>query len=203
MKNKEKILHLAAKEFSKKGFEAASLEEIAKKVGITKAAIYYHFKNKSDLFEKVLKNKLSALVKKIENVLDTATNPEEKLKLYILTFGEFLQKNECLSAILAHEFSDNGKNLSNTSLKELSKTLNILTAILNEGIEKGIFEMENPMVVQLMIVSTLIMHQSTFEVRKRVTSFVKKHKILPEPTIKDLSLILSRKILKTIKKESR
>lgn len=43
------ILEAAAALFTEKGFDAASLDEIAKKAGRTKGAIYAHFESKDDL----------------------------------------------------------------------------------------------------------------------------------------------------------
>ncbi len=48
---KEKILLTAIKMFSKYGYDAVSLSKIAKEVGITKPAIYYHFESKEKLVE--------------------------------------------------------------------------------------------------------------------------------------------------------
>jgi len=200
MSKKEEILKVAARHFSKFGYNAISLDNIAKEVGITKAAIYYHFKDKADLYEGVLLFRLQNLVKHIKDKI-SSKNPQDRLKEYIEGFGEFLQEYPCFAAILAHEFADNGKNMSKSVAKELSKTLNILTSILNEGIKKDIFEIENPMVVQMMIVSTLIMHQTTKNLRKRVTNFIKDYEILPEPNIKDISKIVAKKILNAIRKK--
>lgn len=198
MSKKEDLLKIAARHFSKYGYEGVSLDAIAKEVGITKAAIYYHFKNKADLYEGVLLYRLENLVVYIQKQVHG--NTEEKLIRYIESFGGFLQKNPCFAAILAHEFADDGAHMSDKAAQTLSKTLGILTSILNEGIEEGVFELENPMVLQMMIVSTLIMHQTTQNLRKRVASFVEGHEVLPEPDIQDLAKIVAKKIIKTVRK---
>ena len=198
---KEKIVDIAAKHFSKHGFESTSLEEVAVEVGITKPAIYYHFKDKSALYESVLLGRLTRLANAVESAVGECEGVEEKLSCYIETFGEFLKRNRCFAAILAHEFADNGENMPDSATRELARTLNIVTTILNEGIATGIFEMENPMVVQMMIVSTLIMHQTTRTLRGRVTPHVAgEYKVFPEPDVDDLARILSKKIIKAIKK---
>lgn len=46
---KAKILEVAENLFSEKGFDATSIDTIAKAVGINKATIYYHFKDKNDI----------------------------------------------------------------------------------------------------------------------------------------------------------
>jgi AcrR family transcriptional regulator len=48
---RDQILAAASDLFAERGFEQTSLREIAARVGITKAALYYHFPSKADLFE--------------------------------------------------------------------------------------------------------------------------------------------------------
>ncbi len=199
---KETIVLTAARHFSKKGFEGTSMEEIAAEAGVTKPAIYYHFKDKAALYEAVLLYRLERLAKSVEGAVAEAEETEGKLRAYIEAFGLFLKAHPCFAAILAHEFADNGKQMSDTAAKTLSRTLGTVTEVLNEGIEKGVFEMENPMVVQMMIVSTLIMHQTTSRVRARVARFVQgRFPVSPEPALEDLARILADKILKSVKKE--
>jgi AcrR family transcriptional regulator len=46
---RERILNVALDLFTEKGFDGASLREIAERLGVTKAAIYYHFASKNDI----------------------------------------------------------------------------------------------------------------------------------------------------------
>jgi AcrR family transcriptional regulator len=43
------VLRVASRIFNEKGYHGASLDEIADEVGVTKAALYYYFKNKEQL----------------------------------------------------------------------------------------------------------------------------------------------------------
>lgn len=52
---KEKILESALKLFAANGYEAVSVSMIAGRLGITKGALYKHYKNKRDIFESILK----------------------------------------------------------------------------------------------------------------------------------------------------
>ncbi|MGA2522312.1 MAG: TetR/AcrR family transcriptional regulator [Acidimicrobiales bacterium] len=47
---RERILDAALDLFLEKGFDKTSLREIAEKLGFTKAALYYHFESKDDIF---------------------------------------------------------------------------------------------------------------------------------------------------------
>ncbi len=46
---KERILDAALDLFTEKGFDGTSLREIAERLGVTKAALYYHFASKDDI----------------------------------------------------------------------------------------------------------------------------------------------------------
>ena len=47
---KEKILVAALRLFAVNGYEAVSVSQIAGELGITKGALYKHYKNKRDIF---------------------------------------------------------------------------------------------------------------------------------------------------------
>lgn len=197
---REVILDVASKHFSKAGFSSASLEEIASEVGITKPAIYYHFKDKSALYEAVLLKHLEPLAKRVEEAVSLKTDVEDKLVAYIEAFGEFLKERSCLAAVLTHEFADNGENLPESAAVQLAKMLGIVTSIINEGVDNGVFKTENPMIIQMMIVSSLIMHQTTIQMRQKVAKYVTgDFKVLPEPDIEDMAKILSKKIIFALK----
>ena len=57
MKNettKQKILTESVKLFAKEGYEADSVDQIAKAVGIKAPSLYKHYKNKRDIFDSIL-----------------------------------------------------------------------------------------------------------------------------------------------------
>ncbi len=49
-KTRQQILAAARKEFVKRGVSRTSLEQIAKAAKVTRGAVYWHFKNKTELF---------------------------------------------------------------------------------------------------------------------------------------------------------
>lgn len=54
-----RILEAAARVFARKGFRAASLDAVAADAGLTKGAIYWHFRSKNDLFRALLEHKFA------------------------------------------------------------------------------------------------------------------------------------------------
>lgn len=53
LETRQQILDAAVREFSERGVSATSLTDIATAAGVTRGAIYWHFKNKVDLFNEV------------------------------------------------------------------------------------------------------------------------------------------------------
>ena len=55
MNTKEKIIYESLRLFSTKGFNAISVRDIAKAVGIKASSLYNHFKNKQDIFDTIIR----------------------------------------------------------------------------------------------------------------------------------------------------
>lgn len=53
---KERVLLTALKLFAKDGYEAVSVSQIAGELGITKGALYKHFKNKRNIFDSIFEH---------------------------------------------------------------------------------------------------------------------------------------------------
>jgi len=65
---REAILAAALDEFSARGFEAARLDDVAKRAGVAKGTIYLYFRDKESLFEELISAMLAPLVATIEGI---------------------------------------------------------------------------------------------------------------------------------------
>jgi len=165
------ILEVAAEEFARLGYKRTTLEEIARRCEITKPAIYYHFKDKQTLYEMILCSRFEILARRImeETSMD---NPKRGIEDYIRIFGGFLLENPGFSSIFARELAGGADALPEKCIRYLATMLNRLSEILEEGETRGIFQKENPFMIQLMIVSTMINYQTTARLRERVTALL-------------------------------
>jgi TetR/AcrR family acrAB operon transcriptional repressor len=77
---KEDILKAAKDVFSRKGYTAATLADIAEQAGITKGAIYWHFDNKSELYQQVLAQGFTGYYDLMAGILTEDIPPLEKIK---------------------------------------------------------------------------------------------------------------------------
>lgn len=77
---RQSILDAAEQVFITKGVSRASLEEIARTAEVTRGAVYWHFRNKSDVFEAMLERVRLPMTEMVENVTNEATGSLEDLK---------------------------------------------------------------------------------------------------------------------------
>ena len=66
MGKKEDIIASARELFIKYSFDKVSMDEIAKKAGVTKKTIYHHFRDKQELFQYFISEELEKMRKKID-----------------------------------------------------------------------------------------------------------------------------------------
>lgn len=77
---KEIIIKTALKIFSRKGYSGTTLVDIAKETGLTRGAIYWHFKDKAELYTEIIRNYTlleKRLIEQRFNSNDTALNKLE------------------------------------------------------------------------------------------------------------------------------
>jgi AcrR family transcriptional regulator len=67
------ILKSARSAFAKTGFGASSLQQIAKNAGVTRGALYHHFKNKEDIFLAVFRILQAEMIEKLGRGVSTHT----------------------------------------------------------------------------------------------------------------------------------
>ncbi|HEY1046410.1 MAG TPA: TetR/AcrR family transcriptional regulator [Bacteroidia bacterium] len=80
---RKEILEKSTECFIKFGFNKTTLDEIGDAIGFNKAALYYYFKNKEELFIQVVNNQLTLGLNKLQNELREVEDTESKILRYL------------------------------------------------------------------------------------------------------------------------
>lgn len=99
-----KVLSAAVDLFGEHGFAGTSLQAIADRVGVTKAALYYHFRTKDELLDALMRPALNDL----ERVLDDAERRKgdaARQRVLFEGYVDFLLRYRALAVILHHDVS--------------------------------------------------------------------------------------------------
>jgi AcrR family transcriptional regulator len=132
---KEKIIQSAFQVFTKKGYQTATMDDIAKEVGVSKAALYQYFKNKKELLNEIV---LSYHIM-IREVIRTAIERQDARNLAEEVQGAILKKyrlhHEMLFEVIAIAAHD--EEIKQSLKTEYEKDTALLKELLQKQINSG------------------------------------------------------------------
>jgi AcrR family transcriptional regulator len=149
-RRRQQIIVAAKRVFSDKGFNRATMEDIAKEAELSPGSLYLYFKNKDELYASLSLRILQYLLIRLDHVsLNKELNPEQKVAALTDAMLDVYEFDPVIIINLFHlQSSETLKNLSEellTEIKDLSrKSLGAIAGIFNEGIEAGIYIQEHP-----------------------------------------------------------
>jgi TetR/AcrR family transcriptional regulator len=77
---REALLREAAAAFNRQGFHATSLDDIARNLGVTKAALYHYFPNKNALLQACFEKAMAVAFASLERARREGTSGRDKLR---------------------------------------------------------------------------------------------------------------------------
>jgi AcrR family transcriptional regulator len=89
-KTRDKILSAAGEVFAEQGFEGATVRAITERAGVNVAAVNYHFRDKAELYTRVVLDACSARAAWRDVIAEAPDSPEERLRSLIRHFLEYL-----------------------------------------------------------------------------------------------------------------
>jgi len=87
---REALLREAAAAFNRQGYHATSLDDIARNLGVTKAALYHYFPNKTALLQAGFDKAMAVAFDSLENARRVGATGREKLRLTLSGYLEQL-----------------------------------------------------------------------------------------------------------------
>jgi TetR/AcrR family transcriptional regulator, cholesterol catabolism regulator len=88
-----RIIEVAARMFAKRGFEGASLQDVADTVGISKTAIYHHFKSKDEILVALHHGLIDRIIERQEDRSQGARTAKEMLRAFIGDLIELMHEH--------------------------------------------------------------------------------------------------------------
>lgn len=165
-----RILAAAGDVFAENGFDAARVDEIARRAGVNKATLYYHIGNKETLYEKVILGVMSRVTDAVARDIQDAFLPEEKLRNYIKNVALSMDRNPWMPPIMLREMASGGRNLPEAVVAGMVRIFTILGGIIEEGVRQGVFIATSPILVHFMIMGALVFYKTSAPVRARTAS---------------------------------
>lgn len=133
---REAVVKAAARAFSRNGFRATSLEEIAKDLNVTKAALYYYVKNKNDILLECLRHSTAVGDAALEYGQANGRTGREKLTLMLGRYITEMTRDLAGLAVIG-EISGLPVKEQKVVIAARDKFDHAMRAIISEGIRDG------------------------------------------------------------------
>ena len=148
-RRRQQIIVAAKRVFSEKGFNKATMEDIAHEAELSPGTLYLYFKNKEELYASLSLRILQYLHIRVEHVNKEDLAPEQKMDALVEAMYDVYAFDPLILINMFHlQSSETLKNLSPklmSEIEELSrKSIGAIARIFEQGIDSGLFLNRHP-----------------------------------------------------------
>ena len=98
-----KILEHATEVFCDKGYEGASMRDIARASGMSLAGMYHYLGSKERLLYLIQKHTFSTILGRLRERLQATSDPEQGIRTFIVNHLEYFLEHQQAMKVLSHE----------------------------------------------------------------------------------------------------
>lgn len=188
---RQKIIEAATRLFAQKGFYGTSISDLTQAVGLTKGALYHHFKDKDDLFFAVVESVQSIWEKSVGEEVGSETNTLNQISRLFDRHAAMISENEFICLVMSNlmnEMESLNPRFSSALEQIYEGFIQFVQNIIRQGQLNGDIKTDvDPMLLSLNIVGIL----------KTIGCFPKLKSILVDR--KAMALSMSKVLLDGIK----
>lgn len=189
-RTRQNIIRAARNVFARKGVSRSTLEEVARAAGVTRGAVYWHFKNKKDLFFAMREQTVLPLMDDAAHCACSVSgdDPLGNVEEFLLNVVNAMKKDPATRSVLETmtfrcEFVDELKPALLVQAKHLAGTISKLAEAyqgakknrsLRDGIDPQLAAVET-MSFLLGLVRLWLLDRSGTMVRGRTAAIIKAH----------------------------
>jgi TetR/AcrR family transcriptional regulator len=133
---REALLREAAAAFNRQGFHATSLDDIARNLGVTKAALYHYFPNKNALLQACFDKAMAVAFNSLESARRIGATGRDKLRLTLSGYLEQLIDELNCCVVLIEENALAPKERAKL-VQDRDRFEHALRDLVREGIDDG------------------------------------------------------------------
>jgi AcrR family transcriptional regulator len=149
------ILDAAQKRFGLYGLEKTTMSEIAADINLSKGSIYYYFPDKEQLYKAVVEKEHTEFLKMVSQNIQQMVDPAEMLKEYIRVNSQYFRTLLNLSRTRMNEVMGLNPMMKQIIMQFRDKETALVQGIFMKGMEKGIFQMEDPKEIAILFIELM------------------------------------------------
>jgi TetR/AcrR family transcriptional regulator, cholesterol catabolism regulator len=155
------ILAESARVFARKGYEGASMRDIAEACGISKSLLYHHFTNKDEIYARVAVGTTQELYLFVRERIPPAARPSEKIRAFMVATAEYFRRYrwEWIASTTAF-WNSPDRSRQKERMTRRDRYEKFLRSLLQEAIDAGeIRDVDVAMAGRLILSSLNWMHR--------------------------------------------
>jgi TetR/AcrR family acrAB operon transcriptional repressor len=139
---RDNLLTAALEVFSRYGYSAARLEDIAEAAEVTRGAIYHHFGSKEELYIALVTERSAGVNRLAEEILSQEGTPAEIIRRLLISLMEYAEENKEYRALLELatskvELTEGLESLQEDTIMGRRQLAAYFQDLLNQGIRAG------------------------------------------------------------------
>lgn len=152
---RDSIIDTASAIFSRFGFKKTTVDDIAQALRKGKSSIYYYFKSKEEIFQAVVDREADVLRTQMEQIMASDMDPREKLSAHIKGRMDLVKNMSNYMELLKNDDLSNLDFAEKFRKKYDLEEIQVISQLLQEGIDKGTFKVKDIELSALAIVTAM------------------------------------------------
>ncbi|MCP4663981.1 MAG: TetR/AcrR family transcriptional regulator, partial [bacterium] len=178
---REALFEAATELFAERGFDGAKVEAIARRAGVNKAMISYHFGGKKGLYAAIVEATIDSFHERFAAVADESQPAAERLRRFVEGFAEVATRRPGFPAMMLREAVSGGRNLDKSVFQRMLQLFSLVRGIVEQGVREGSFRPVDPLLTHLSLIGSLVFFFSTMAVRERLLAVTQPPVEVPDP----------------------
>lgn len=137
---REKIISMAVELFQEKGYRATTVQDIANKCGVTKAALYYYIQSKEEILWEIFDQTMTTAEQRMDGLMKENVSLEQRLKAIVSNHIMNVRDDSPYMTIFftekAHLPRDKQEQITNRRRQYENK----IAEIFEQGIREGVLK---------------------------------------------------------------
>jgi AcrR family transcriptional regulator len=134
------ILDAARQVFAKRGFNQATVDDIAEAAGVAKGTLYLYFRSKDDIYMAALKQGVALMNEETRRRVEESVTAAAKIRAFIAARIEYCEKNREFFQIYHAEFGKilrHPADIGRDFLEMYNQQARLLESVLREAAGRG------------------------------------------------------------------
>jgi AcrR family transcriptional regulator len=156
-RRRREIIATAVRLFAERGYEATSLDDIARELGYTKGLVYHYFRNKAEIVHFAVVDGIKPMLAQHEAIIASALPPDEKLRRVVYDFVHAVLFDYQKYLVILADQAVLGREMDQERRLPLIRGfVQHYRSIIEQGIAAGVFRPVDPGVAALTIIQGII-----------------------------------------------